>query len=1031
MKKINEDVMIEVFERICDRLSDLHANLFLGAGINAGIMSSNGDTFPLGNELSQLICNDLLGDSHLSLTLDEASEYARYKLGEVELNRYLYELFQLFHPGRSHNLISNLPWDTIYTTNYDQLLEFAYEKNQKNIEVVTSIETDLSGFSEQDILYYKLHGTIDQANTPSGRLILTKEDYRTYERLRLPLFKRLQNDLQSRVFVFVGYSLNDPNFREILDNCRKTMDIESLPLSYAVRPNHRPSEADYWKDKYNIQLLDCTAEEFLHQLNETWNASTRTITPIEERRKRNSYIIDDLTSFPTYFDSYYRVLPSHCSGISNPSLFFKGAEASWADIRDEVPPPRDAMWDLMEVLFEEFNDITNPTSIYLISGHAGTGKTTLIRTLSYTVTDDFDIPVVIHIPGTPLHIKHLQQLIEMHPDKRIVIIFFSAALIVDQIALLYEDTKRKKLPITFLLEERTNQWNSAINNSMNKFSPNIFELGPLSSEEIERILDSLKEHQCLGVIQNMDRATQLNHFTALAHKELLVALRELTTGTRFDDIVADEYISIPSALGKEAYKYVAAVGQIDLYIRYNTLTRLLKCDYDELGNAVFKQTEGILVSSEHTGRSRHTLGFKFRVRHPVIASIVFSVAAPTDKDKFDVLNSIIMQLDPGYQEDRSLLQGIIKHRELIRTFENEEFQRAIYDRLAETLPSNQYVYQHRSILERELHNPSSAIKYARIAVQIDPKSMVQRNTLGLALEFAARTEKNERKRETLLREATRIFEEGIQTGNKDQFAYLGLAYVKRQVLERERNDVKRRALLLEAISLLEQGKELHEDSSVLEREYAKLKDELGEKKEAVKSLEEALKDNPGNSRVRDLYITFLVELDRIDEALSAARKGVKYSPTEWRLHRHIARLLIRKEAPESSVIEQYKSAIRTNRHDIGLLVELGGYLFTIRKEEQAIEYFQKSFSIAQNAHEKQKIRCWWTDLDGNRKEFVGRVSQIKGGGAFVQAIPENFEAFYWRQYGVNADLVKGDRIRFMVGFNTYGSRGRILGKHKE
>lgn len=247
-----EQQEMQIVEGICKALSSRKATLFTGAGINAGLVNSQGISFPLGTDLAKLICKDLLGDDLLNLTLDESAEFAKTKFGSSALNKYIYDLFNTFKPGKSHITAVQLPWDTIYTTNYDTLLEAAQNTTGVHpfgvIKKIVSYQTDLSQFSENDILYYKLHGCIELSNTEAGRLILTKEDLRFYKEQRTLLFKRLADDLSTKTFVFIGYSMQDPNFREILEDCREVLGIKNFPLSYAIRPGFREGEAEFWKE---------------------------------------------------------------------------------------------------------------------------------------------------------------------------------------------------------------------------------------------------------------------------------------------------------------------------------------------------------------------------------------------------------------------------------------------------------------------------------------------------------------------------------------------------------------------------------------------------------------------------------------------------------------------------------------------------------------------------------------------------------------------------------------------------------------
>jgi hypothetical protein len=72
-----------------------------------------------------LICQELLGSSEPTISLDEAVSMARYKIGKSDFNNFLYDKLCNFIPSLEHFALVQLPWDVIYTTNYDLLLETA------------------------------------------------------------------------------------------------------------------------------------------------------------------------------------------------------------------------------------------------------------------------------------------------------------------------------------------------------------------------------------------------------------------------------------------------------------------------------------------------------------------------------------------------------------------------------------------------------------------------------------------------------------------------------------------------------------------------------------------------------------------------------------------------------------------------------------------------------------------------------------------------------------------------------------------
>lgn len=1019
---------LKLLEVVCDRLSERNAVLFLGAGINFGLYNKTNESFPLGQELSNMLCRDLLDDSELyNLPLEEAAEMVRYKIGEKELNNYLFKLFSSFKPGTAHLSLIQLPWDVIYTTNYDDLLEQSTNtlsiNPAGNICPVFSYRENLTSFSEEDILYYKLHGCINFANTEEGRLILTNEDYRYYELHRRPLFRRLKQDLINKTFVFIGYSLKDHNFRNILDDCRNETETSVLPLSYVIWPDFTSTQEAFWKDKYNLKLIRSDGAHFLNELKNTWISQNRSVIPFEERETKKHFQADETANFHKIAESYYHLRPVDCTGYSNPVSLFHGAEPTWADIRDKIAPERDVYWSLFEALIPELSDPTLTPKSYLITGAAGTGKTTLIYSFVYDLAQEFNIFVLLHIPSTPLDVCMLIPFIEQNRNVRIVIVVRHASEYISEIERFIAEAKRNSLPVTFLLEERKNQWNIGINNIKNNLNPIEFELGALTEDEIISILETLNKYNLLGKLTGSSSETQIKHFTALAHKELLVALRELTTESEFDEIVMDEYNKIPSDKAKEAYIYVSALGQFDLGIRYESLFRILDLSYNELYTEIFQPTEGVLISTEEVGKSRHNAGFRLVARHPIIASVIFDRAASNDEKKYEIINNILSQMDPGYQEDRRILFDIVRRRELVNTLTSFEMRRAVYDRLAAIFPSNPYVLQHRSILEKELDFPEESLHYAREAIKKDKsrRNHVLLNTLGLALEYSSRFLKDDPLKKSIrLSEAKKIFDDGIKNNPADPYSYIGQVNVLKHELSEEYDPDKKMDLRFSILSLLEEAYEATNESNIIATEIAIEKKNIGEDDVAIDILEKSLKEKPNELRLRDLLIRFKLRKNEFKEAFELAQEGEKLYPTSWIIQRHLARLKKHFEYPIEAVKGHYEAAIRHHKGDIFLLVELGAYLFTNEYLSDAREIFNKSKNLPISSDEKKRIRLKWKDKDGNEIIFSGEVKSTQGATATAITIPKNYEIFFWKTSNYLSDIREKTPIKFKIGFNAHG-----------
>lgn len=1023
--------VLHALEAVTGHLQDRSAVLFLGAGINHGTKASDGTAFPLAQSLASLIANKLLNDPKANLDLPDASDMARRKLGDKAFNEFIYSEFSKYSPSTAHLEIVQLPWNCIYTTNYDLLIEQATQNPQISVsgkfKSICSAELDLTLLDDSSIPYYKLHGSIDFANTYEGRLILTREDYRKYEQNRTVLFRRLRADLSTKSFIFIGYGLKDENFRAILDEVREALGTHLLPASFAVRREFSSSEESYWKDKYNVHLLDIDATEFLIALKETWE----TVPEGQAAQQWSSQSIahSELAryKFPKIGVSFFRLIPAACVGSSDPKQFFLGGSYTWTDAREKIAPYRDNFWTLLDAMFADFTDPKLPPSAYLVTGPAGTGKSTLCRALAYDVAKDFGLPVLIHIPGTPLDPHALGTLINTEAPERLLVLIHDGATYANDLDLFIEELKRLQIPASILIEERKNEWNVAAHKSVRRFAPLEIELGAISESEIAAILDALTRFDCLGKLKGLDREHQIGHFASVAEKDLLVALREITTDSSFDEIIRDEFNSIPSDLAKKAYLYVAAVGQANVPLRYEHLVRILGLTFEQLGTEILRPTDRVLIEGEQFGNSIHNGGFTLKTRHPVIASVIFSSAAPDDETRYQAFSDLVVLLDPGYIEDKRLLEEIVRREEIIGTLSDPERKRAIFDLITKILPKSAFVLQHRAMLERVLDNPEGAVKYARQALEIEPSNPSLKNTLGLALTGMARVSTDSLKKQGYLQQAEKIFQEGLQKDSSNPYNYVGLEQIMRVKAEgmSQSDKVVNQAKIL---SLLEEAYEATAKSEIIAKRLAEQQINIGETSDALNLVVTALKSKPSDTKLRILEVHLRQKLCKDSEALQSALDGLKYDPNSWKLNHLAARLLKKTGASDSAIRGHYEAARRQQKGDINLAIEYGAFLFTRDFRQKAAEVFNETQNLNLSSNEKRFLREWWCiDETQKRKNFSGVVKSTKGAVVTIIAIPENFETTCWQpSFGKSQLLRVNDKVIFQVAFNAFGAQARIL-----
>jgi virulence-associated protein VapD len=205
---------IEVFEKeIVNEIKRGNLSIFAGAGLSIG------SGYKSWKELLREIASDI------GLNIDKESDliavaqyyYNRNNRSRNKINEKILNEFSLrAKPNPLLELVARLPVQSIWTTNYDTLIEDTLKKVDKIVDVKIK-EKQLSLFlNNRDVTLYKIHG---DKNTPD-EAVITRDDYETFFQNRELFITNLLGELISKTFLFLGYSFGDPNFEQILSKIR-------------------------------------------------------------------------------------------------------------------------------------------------------------------------------------------------------------------------------------------------------------------------------------------------------------------------------------------------------------------------------------------------------------------------------------------------------------------------------------------------------------------------------------------------------------------------------------------------------------------------------------------------------------------------------------------------------------------------------------------------------------------------------------------------------------------------------------------
>jgi len=136
------------------------------------------------------------------------------------------------YPSLLMYLLASLPTRSIVTQNYDSQIEKAFAcRNVAEKKGVAEVGDEAAAAESLSVIPYrpvrgaerwllKMHGCISQPES----IVVTSDDYRTYENGRKKALGGLvQANLLTSHLLFVGFGLEDPNYRKILKEVRKAM----------------------------------------------------------------------------------------------------------------------------------------------------------------------------------------------------------------------------------------------------------------------------------------------------------------------------------------------------------------------------------------------------------------------------------------------------------------------------------------------------------------------------------------------------------------------------------------------------------------------------------------------------------------------------------------------------------------------------------------------------------------------------------------------------------------------------------------
>jgi hypothetical protein len=569
-----------------------HVVLFAGAGFSLGAHSGTGREPPPASQLAVLLAAEC-GAEYSGEDLSVVYEYAQKRLGSERLHSFLSSLYRDCVPAAEHLIVPKLFWARIYTTNIDDVIQNAYHAasaaQRLRTIVCPATYADRDPWFE-DVQCVHLHGSV--LDLGKG-LTFSPTEFAGQTAVPSPWYQALMDDLYAESVLFVGTRLSDPPFHHYLAvrSLRARGQREFRGAAFLVSPHITPIRRRQLEDQ-GISPIDATTEEFFSALLPELERAVP--TRLDLLKNRYPHQIEAITSglltsrgaLLREFE-YVRPVAAPARRSARDTFFFEGAEPTWEDIAAEV----DARRSMTAGLLDDLRAPGDGLRMLLLTGHAGSGKSCLLRRLAFELARS----------GTPVYFLKSEH--RLTPGPVIELLKSGAA----QRICIFVDDAHAQLDVleeiigevgvetnaTIVIAERAH----AVLHRLHAFQSVLtqVEMPQLDRDDSNRILDRLQAFGLLGALHGKSRERQIREFMGRSRKQLLVALKEATAGKGFDVILANEFATLASDDARLAYTVCCLAYMHGVPVARRHLLAVMAGPDLEKGRVLREELRGVVV----------------------------------------------------------------------------------------------------------------------------------------------------------------------------------------------------------------------------------------------------------------------------------------------------------------------------------------------------------------------------------------------------------------------------------------------------
>lgn len=1021
---------------LIDAVREQRAILFLGAGASWGATHPTSLKIPTGEQLRDLICDRFLQGRLKERSLAAVAEFAANERDLRTVQQYIRDLFEPFGPAEFHKILPTFNWRAIISTNYDKVIEKAYDYDGAQQDLVKFVKNG-TDFDQQvrsvtnPLPFLKIHGCIDYYSDDAVPLVLGTEQYTKYEKNRTRLYDFIRGWGYEYPIIFVGYKIEDSHIQKILFDLTDGSIVR--PQFFTISPNFDEMEIRYWASK-RVTCVPTTFQRFLEQLDADIPPHARKIDQsigggnLSVRKHYRIANVQESRVLSTFLDKDVLHVRENMGGeVQVPQQFYKGYDTGWGCIFQNLDARR-SVTDTVIIDAVLNDDGRKNVELFVLKGPGGNGKTVCLKRAAWEAATQYEKLCLYHHNGGALRYEAIEELSRL-TGKRIYLFIDRVALVREELRNLLRQCESTGISITILAAERDSEWQVHCA-PLEKFLIAEFPVRYLSEREIDELLVLLERHSALGLLNELNPAQRRQAFLERAQRQLLVALHEATLGKPFEIIIQEEYAAIEPEEARTLYLDICAMHQFGVRVRAGLVSRVSGIPFEDFKKNFIGPLSDIVFVEE----DKYLNDLYYTTRHQHIAEMIFHFCLPEQNDKFEHLSRVMDYMNPDFSSDAEVFQRIIRGHNVKNLFSNVELGRLIYDKAEKIAVDDSFVLQQRAIFEMNHSNGSLNFAENSIlrAMELNPNSNIISHTAAEIARRQASNTSDPLKKSALRRQAYERLDTRAKLSGSEYvyhtLSLLALEELKEALGGSSYSDVQFDRTVTDAVKKVERaiqaGLQADPDNASLLSTESQLRDLLEQSEVALKALDKAFERNPHQDWLAVRLAQRYSAKGDVSSEIAILKKCLDVNPSSKSAHLAYGKALAKQDSKNPLIIDHFRRGFTVGDDRYDAQFWYARELFIRGLHSEAREVFRL---IHERAPRDFRFRpSSIIEEYGHPKEFSGKLERKEDGYCRVRM--DNIEEwlFCLRSETDGADwqsLVPGRDVNFEIGFSRRGPVG--------